>query len=74
MSDAPWGSDVPISMPVPPPSYLRSGPTVAMSGFVFTVNGLHHDLTEEQRDRVFRSQFEPRYRPSTVEWGDEDLA
>lgn len=44
-----WYSDVQISAPVP----HKSRPIISMSGFVFTDNGLAHDMTEEEHKAIF---------------------
>lgn len=58
-SDIAWGSDVPVSMPVP----LRPGQVahVDMDGFCFTSSGMAHNLTEADRE-VFGY---PLFAPST---------
>lgn len=46
-----WSSDTVVSMPVPP--IIGDGErTVEMGGFVFTANGLAHDLTEAHAENL----------------------
>lgn len=53
----PWGADVPISMPEPPPD--DGAVSVPMSGFVFTPAGLRHDLTEVDREELLSRGYGP---------------
>lgn len=50
-----WGSDLPVSMPVPP----AVKPEVPMDGFGFGRKGLCHDITEEERDALAIPTFAP---------------
>ena len=50
-----WGSDVPVSMPVPP----DQRPTVRMGGFGFGPNGICHDITSEERDEIAAPTYAP---------------
>lgn len=65
---ASWGSDVPISLPEP----LDEVGLVPMFGFVFTINGLFHDLSESDHDLLSRSGYGP-VSPANTEWGDVDV-
>lgn len=71
--NTPWTSDVPISMPVPPSANLRKRPNIPMQGFIFTMHGLSHDITPEERDEIERSRFIPEVMPN-IEWGDRDVS
>lgn len=58
----PWSADVPISMPEP-----NTGKSlVQMFGFVFTVDGLFHDITEADHERLSRPTFAPVQVAQTV--------
>jgi len=50
-----WFSDVPISGPKPNDAKVL----VSMQGFVFTENGIAHEITEEQYLEVFSPKVEP---------------
>lgn len=63
-----WGADVPVSMPEP----IDSAGLVPMFGFTFTIDGLRHDLTEAEHERLSRPSFAPMPPADTV-WGDADL-
>lgn len=63
-----WGSDVRVSMPEP----NEREALVPMYGFVFTIDGLRHDLTEADHERLSRPGYAP-VSPVGTEWGDEDL-
>ena len=70
MSQQPWASDVAVSMPEPrDPSPLGQVP---MFGFVFTENGLFHDLTTAEHERLSIPTFAPIEPVETV-WGDADV-
>lgn len=57
-----WGSDVPVSMPEP----LTEPGMVPMFGFVFTRNGLFHDLSEAEHEQLSLPTFAPIDFGSTV--------
>jgi hypothetical protein len=65
---ADWGSDVPVSMPQP----LEDVGLVPMFGFVFTINGLRHDISEADHERLSRSGYTP-ISPANTDWGDVDV-
>ena len=65
---ADWGADVPISMPAP----LDGVGLIPMFGFVFTIDGLRHDISETDHELLSRSGFAP-ISPVDTEWGDEDV-
>ncbi len=54
--DAKWGSDVPISMPDPPPG---GKPRVIFGGFAFGPTGICHDITEARREELATPFFVP---------------
>jgi hypothetical protein len=68
MSEQPWSSDVPVSMPEP----LDQPGLVPMMGFVFTIDGLMHDLTRVDHDRISLPTYAPA-RPSQVVFDDRDV-
>jgi hypothetical protein len=70
MAEKTWGSDVPISMPQPLAADAEAG--VPMFGFIFTPNGLQHDLSETEHDRLSIPPYAP-LRPTEIDWGDNDL-
>lgn len=54
-----WGTDVPVSKPsVVESDNLRI--TDLGAGFVFTVKGMRHNLTETERDEIFTPTFAPK--------------
>ena len=65
---ADWGSDVPVSMPEP----LDGDGLVPMFGFVFTLDGLRHDISEVDHERLSRPSYAP-ISPAQTEWGDGDV-
>lgn len=65
---ADWGSDVPVSMPEP----LDRDGVVPMFGFVFTVDGLRHDISAEAHERLSRPPLAP-ISPANTDWGDSDV-
>ncbi len=65
---ADWGSDVPVSMPAP----LDGVGLIPMFGFTFTIDGLRHDLSEADHERLSLSGFKP-VSPAGTEWGDDDV-
>lgn len=65
---ADWGSDVPVSMPEP----LTEAGLIPMFGFVFTIDGLRHDLSEADHERIGRPTFAP-ISPANTDWGDSDV-
>lgn len=56
MSSQAWASDAPISLPEPAESTPLSVP---MFGFVFTENGLFHDLSEADHEVLRTPTFAP---------------
>lgn len=50
-----WGSDVPVSMPIPPDREVQ----VAFGGFAFTTGGMNHDITEADIEETFFPPFSP---------------
>ncbi len=50
-----WASDVPVSMPEPLPVTGQ----VPMYGFVFTENGLFHDLSEADHEVISHPTYGP---------------
>lgn len=68
MSGATWGSDVRVSLPEP----LDGVGLIPMFGFVFTIDGLRHDLSETDHEALSRSGFRP-ISPVDTEWGDSDV-
>lgn len=64
-----WGADVAVSLPRPPRRTTRQVP---MYGFVFTENGLFHDLTPEDHEQMQTPTFGPAIDPDReVIYGDE---
>lgn len=63
MSDqqAMWGTDGPVSMPVPPA--LDVGDLVSMGGFAFCGSGLVHDLTSTDVEAVYATAYAPESGP-----------
>jgi hypothetical protein len=55
VSEQPWASDVPVSMPEPLP-YTGH---VEMQGFVFTDKGLFHNLSEADHEAISRPTYGP---------------
>lgn len=52
-----WASDVPISLPSPPPE--GDDIQVPMYGFVFTNNGLFHDISDAGVEGLQAPLFSP---------------
>ena len=63
-----WYSDVSISAPV----FHNARELVSMQGFVFTENGIAHELTEQQHLEVFSPKSEI-FDPTEVVFLDNDL-
>jgi hypothetical protein len=63
-----WTSDTAISLPEPNPGVSL----VPMYGFTFTADGLFHDLTQADHDRLSNPHEEPT-RPSDIIFDDGDL-
>lgn len=55
-----WGADVPVSMPQPLPAGLAH--QIPMGGFTMTEQGLFHDITRADYERMSRPTFTP-YNP-----------
>lgn len=64
-----WGSDSPISMPVPPNSKIE----IKMFGFGMSRYGIAHDLTHEDYMKFRRPTFAPSAVPSNVIRDDAHL-
>ena len=56
-NEAPWGADVPISMPEPMPE--DPGVVVPFGGLAFTAMGVVHDLTSVDRDSLLVQGWGP---------------
>lgn len=67
MSAQSWASDAPVSLPAPPEQTLLSVP---MYGFVFTENGLFHDLTEADHEVLRTPTFAPPDQTGGVVYDD----
>lgn len=63
-----YASDVRVSLPEPMPADPQI--SVPMYGFVFTENGLRHDLTLADHSQLARPSFAPQAPPGDVVWGD----
>jgi hypothetical protein len=50
-----WATDVQISQPVPPENPIL----VEFGGMGFTAGGMAHNLTESDREELFRPTFAP---------------
>lgn len=65
-----WRSDVPISMPRPlhghGPRVKDNDSLVNMDGFCFTINGLFHDLSQNDLDDYLAQVTSPLDRTETV--------
>ena len=56
----PWGADGPISLPLPKEDASPDAWEVPVGGgFVFTPGGLRHDLTETDREALYRAPYSP---------------
>lgn len=64
MSRSLWASDVAISMPEPLDSKTQG--LVPMFGFVFTANGLFHDIDQTDHDEISTPSFSPVSPADTV--------
>jgi hypothetical protein len=53
-----WGADCPTSMPTPSEIPLDAT-KVDLGGFVFTENGIGHDLTAVDLEVVYTPRFQP---------------
>lgn len=56
MADATWGTDVPISMPMPVETDVE---LVDMEGFCFTPQGIRVNLTAADREDLLGSGYGP---------------
>lgn len=63
-----WYSDVSISSPMP----HGARELVSMQGFVFTENGIAHEITDQQYFEVFTPKTEP-VDPTETIFLDKDL-
>jgi hypothetical protein len=52
-----WGTDGPISMPVPPAG--DAGELVSFGGMAWSPAGLVHDLTEVDRESIYAEAYAP---------------
>lgn len=52
-----WGTDGPISMPIPPANDI--GDMVDFGGFAFSPVGLVHALTEVDREEIYSQAYAP---------------
>lgn len=59
-SDAPWGCDVPISMPEPLEEPNTERVSLGGSGMIFTPMGLRFDMSEEDREAWFSAPYRPK--------------
>jgi len=59
MTETHWASDVPVSLPVPVKKPEYSEPRVDMGGFIFTADGLFHDLDQSMHDELSLPTFAP---------------
>jgi len=66
-----WASDVPVSMPEPLEKADEFEPRIPMSGFVFTINGLFHDIDPAMHDELSLPTFQPQ--PVTEVIFDDEL-
>lgn len=63
MGDTAWGTDGPVSMPVPP----KGQKLVTYGGFTFTEYGIAHDVTEADLEEVLGPTYAPsNYIPGTA--------
>lgn len=53
-----WATDVPTSMPVPVEQWPGM-PKVDLGGFMFTINGIAHDVTESELEDIYTPRFAP---------------
>lgn len=56
-SDGAWGTDGPISMPVPPAADV--GEMVSFGGLAFAPSGVVFDLTEVDAEHLYAQAFGP---------------
>jgi len=70
MSDGDWASDVPVSLPKPVALRLPGEVRIPMSGFVFTVDGLFHDIDPTTYDDMATPTYLP-HDASAVIYGDD---
>lgn len=71
LEETPWAADTDISMPNPkdPNNQVE----VPMFGFVFTENGLFHDLTVAQHETLSQPSFGPPLQTQDVVRGDTEV-
>lgn len=55
MADQGWYADVPISLPRP----AQGRPILGMGGFIFTDNGIEHDIDAVDFERAYMSEELP---------------
>lgn len=67
MTSNAWASDVPISLP---DSVDTSGRTIPMFGFVFTENGLFHDLNAADHELLNNPTYAPPPEPGRTVYDD----
>ena len=71
MRDTHWSSDVPVSLPEPVAKAEDGEIRISMGGFVFTENGLFHDIDEAMRDDLALPTFSPM--PANTVVYEEDM-
>jgi hypothetical protein len=64
-----WSSDVPISVPQPPPNPS----VIPMFGFGMSWYGLVHDITDVEFERLRRPNYAPDMPTSTVVRDDAEF-
>lgn len=64
-----WSADVPVSMPLP----VQETGIIPMFGWTFTENGLAHDLSPADYERISTPDFAPESMPEGIEYGDTDV-
>lgn len=67
MSVDDWAADTPVSLPEP---IIRERRNVPMFGFVFTEQGLFHDLTEADHEYLRTPTFAPPPEPGRTVYED----
>jgi hypothetical protein len=60
MTETHWSSDVPVSLPEPLEQATKYEPRVPMGGFVFTVDGLFHDIDPVLHEELSLPTFTPQ--------------
>jgi hypothetical protein len=62
-----WAADTPVSLPEP---VDLDGPHILMYGFVFTENGLFHDLSEADHEDLRTPTYAPPPDPTNTVYDD----